>query len=233
MASPDPGIRGRAAALRLAAAAIAAAIAAAAPVAGRAEFFRLEGFDACIDHPEAPACRERLTPRDADRPAGGAASPEPAPPEPSAGVRKPEAAAAARPDTPPRAQRAKAKTAEKAAAAADHTATAAAGGGGLDAAIARVRTGKVGEKDRALLEEHAAAKNPKAVEVLAWCYLNGSGCPADPIRAYWLYGQATDLGVPNARQNQVLIFEQRMTSEQRQTVLVEENVRRREGGGQR
>jgi len=223
-AFPARGIRWWAATLRL-----AAVIAVAAPpTVGRAEFFHLEGFDACIDHPETPACRERLTPpRDPAGP-GGAASPESAAGKPDAA-----AAGAARPDAP-RGRRAKVKAAGKTAAAdraaADGDAKAdGADGGGLDAAITRVRAGKAREKDRVLLEEQAAAKNPKAVEVLAWCYLNGSGCPADPVRAYWLYGQATDLGVPNARQNQALIFEQRMTSEQRQTVLVEENVRRRQG----
>ena len=226
-AFPARGIRRWAATLRL-----AAAIAVAAPpTVGRAEFFHLEGFDACIDHPETPACRERLTPpRDPAGPVGAAS------PESAAG--KPDAAAGAgvsagRPDAP-RGRRAKVKAAGKTVAAdraaADGDAKAdGADGGGIAAAIARVRAGKAREKDRVLLEEQAAAKNPKAVEVLAWCYLNGSGCPADPVKAYWLYGQATDLGVPKARQNQGLIFEQRMTSEQRQTVLVEENVRRRQG----
>src|SRR5690348_296278 len=103
-AFPTRGIRRWAAAFRLAAAIAAAAV---PPVVGRAEFFHLEGLDACIDHPETPACRERLTPRD---PAGpvGAASPD------AAAAGKPDAAAAApadvRPDTPRR-RRAKAKTA--------------------------------------------------------------------------------------------------------------------------
>jgi TPR repeat protein len=71
-----------------------------------------------------------------------------------------------------------------------------------------------------LLEAHAEQKEPRAVEALAWCKLNGVGWPADPKEAFFLYGEAAELGVPNAKANQVAIFETRLTQQQRQDVLV-------------
>ncbi|MGH3578773.1 MAG: SEL1-like repeat protein, partial [Mycobacterium sp.] len=63
------------------------------------------------------------------------------------------------------------------------------------------------------------------VEVLGWCRLNGIGAPRDPVAAYWLYRQASGLGVPHARENQVAIYKHQLTSEQRQQVLTGENNR--------
>jgi len=64
----------------------------------------------------------------------------------------------------------------------------------------------------------------RAVEVLGWCKLGGIGTTADVVAAYWLYREAADLGVPNARKNQVAIYETRLTPEQRQQVLLKENA---------
>ena len=72
----------------------------------------------------------------------------------------------------------------------------------------------------ALLESHAEQREPRAVEALAWCNLNGIGWPADPISAFLLYGAAAELGVPKAKANQVTIFETRLTQQQRQDLLV-------------
>lgn len=95
----------------------------------------------------------------------------------------------------------------------------------LKEAIARVKKGKPTPDDISLIEHHAAAKEAAAVEVLAWCKLGGIGMPADAIAAYRLYREAADLGVANARHNQIAIYETRLSSDQRQQVLLEENER--------
>jgi TPR repeat protein len=83
-----------------------------------------------------------------------------------------------------------------------------------------MRADKLGPAERQLLEDHAQQKEPRSLEALAWCKLNGIGWPADPIAAYLLYGAAAALGVPKAKANQIAIFETRMTQQQRQDVLM-------------
>ncbi|HLI21291.1 MAG TPA: hypothetical protein VKV32_09265 [Stellaceae bacterium] len=90
----------------------------------------------------------------------------------------------------------------------------------MDSVIADIRVQRVTPADMQLLEEHAGNKEPRAVEALAWCKLYGLGAPADPLAAYFLYGEAARLGVPNAQANQVAIFETRLTQAQRQYVLM-------------
>jgi hypothetical protein len=90
----------------------------------------------------------------------------------------------------------------------------------MESVIAGIRAQKLSDADLQLLEAHAAQKEPRAVEALAWCKLNGIGGPADPIAAYLLYGEAAQLGVPNAQANQVAIFEMRLTQQQRQDLLM-------------
>ncbi|HVA12447.1 MAG TPA: hypothetical protein VNF99_04290 [Stellaceae bacterium] len=90
----------------------------------------------------------------------------------------------------------------------------------MEQVIAHIRAQKVSDSDLHLLESHAARKEPRAVEALAWCKLNGLGSPPDPMAAYFLYGEAAQLGVPNAQANQVAIFETRLTQQQRQDVLM-------------
>ena len=92
-------------------------------------------------------------------------------------------------------------------------------------AIERVKRRAATERDIALIEQHAAAKDPRAVEVLAWCTLNGIGMKPDALAAFWLYREAAGLGVANAAKNQVAIFETRLTSAERQQVLLKENAR--------
>jgi hypothetical protein len=103
------------------------------------------------------------------------------------------------------------------------SATAAAKGPSLEQAIAKVRAKTAGPAEIELLEKQALANEPRAVEVLAWCKLNGIGTPPDALAAYWLYRQAAALGVPNARRNQVAVFEHRLTSEERQQAAAREN----------
>ena len=99
----------------------------------------------------------------------------------------------------------------------------APGGPSLDQVIAKVRDKSVGPRELEVLEKQAATGDPRAVEVLAWCKLNGLGTAADVVGAYWLYRQAATLGVANARQNQIAIYETRLTPEQRQQVLMRES----------
>lgn len=95
----------------------------------------------------------------------------------------------------------------------------------LEQVIAKVRANTLGPREIEFLEKHAAANDPRAVEVLAWCKLNGVGMPADPLAAFWLYKQADGLGVPNARQNQIAIYENRLTPDERHQVLLREQSR--------
>jgi TPR repeat protein len=91
--------------------------------------------------------------------------------------------------------------------------------------IARVRQKKATVEDIRLLQSRADGKDARAIEVLAWCRLNGIGTASDAVAAYWLYREAADLGVANARKNQIAIYETRLSPEQRQQVLMRENAR--------
>lgn len=95
----------------------------------------------------------------------------------------------------------------------------------VEEVIGRIRTMKVTPADIEALEKRAAAKEARAVEALAWCRLNGLGAPEDPLEAYWLYGEAAQLGIPTAASNQSAIFETRLSQEQRQLVLMREQTK--------
>jgi hypothetical protein len=90
----------------------------------------------------------------------------------------------------------------------------------MDSVIAGIRAKKLGVAEMQFLEAHAEQKEPRAVEILAWCKLNGVGWPADPMAAFFLYGEAAQLGVASAKDNQVTVFESRLTQQQRQAVLM-------------
>ena len=87
-------------------------------------------------------------------------------------------------------------------------------------AIGHIREQRVTADDIDALTKQTAAKEPRAVEALAWCKLNGMGMASDPVEAFFLYGEAADLGIPTARSNQIAIFETRLSPEQRQLVLM-------------
>ena len=170
----------------------------AAPGAARAQLFKLQDVAECLDHPDTEICRERFN--QAPPPAAPVAvAPEPSP-EP------PPAATPAKPGAKP--------LPAKAAPASS-----------LDEILARIKAGKATGPDMDRLESFADGGESRAVEVLAWCYLSGKGRPADAMRAYWLYGRAAELKVPNARENQVVVFEEKLTTEQRNEVLLRENTR--------
>lgn len=90
-------------------------------------------------------------------------------------------------------------------------------------AIVRLKKGAATGADIRLIEARAGAKDPHAVEALAWCRLNGIGMVPDAVGAYWLYREAADLGVANARKNQIAIYETRLSSAERHQVLLREN----------
>jgi TPR repeat protein len=94
----------------------------------------------------------------------------------------------------------------------------------MEKVVANVRSKSLGPRELEFLEQHAAANEQRAVEVLAWCKLNGLGTPPDAVAAYWLYRQAAKLGVANAKRNQTAVFETRLTPEERHQVLVQEDA---------
>src|SRR5580704_16630384 len=95
----------------------------------------------------------------------------------------------------------------------------------VEEVIGRIRLQQVTQEDIGALETRAAAKEARAVEALAWCKLNGIVVTSDPVAAYFLYGDAAQLGIPTAKSNQSAIFETRLTPEQRQLVLMREQAR--------
>ena len=81
------------------------------------------------------------------------------------------------------------------------------------------------EADMRFLAARVDAKDPRAVEIMAWCKLNGIGTMPDALAAYWLYREAAGLGVANAKKNETAIFERRLSSAERQEVLTKESAR--------
>ncbi|HUK59388.1 MAG TPA: hypothetical protein VLV50_09175 [Stellaceae bacterium] len=92
-------------------------------------------------------------------------------------------------------------------------------------AIERVKKRKPTDADMHLLAARADAKDPRAVEVMAWCKLNGIGTKPNALDAFWLYHEAAGLGVATAKRNEIAIFEHRLTSAERQEVLTKESAK--------
>jgi hypothetical protein len=92
-------------------------------------------------------------------------------------------------------------------------------GDALQAVAARIQARRPSSGDLALLAQSAKAGNARAIELLAWCKLNGIGMQRDPVEAYLLYGAAASGALPSARENQILIYERDLDSAQRQQVL--------------
>lgn len=87
------------------------------------------------------------------------------------------------------------------------------------AIAADVELGHLTAADIATLQADAAADDPRATELLAWCEFTGLGMQRDPVDAYLLYGRAASAMVPHASENQTAIYETVLTQEQRQYVL--------------
>jgi hypothetical protein len=89
----------------------------------------------------------------------------------------------------------------------------------LQVVAARVQARRPSSNDLAWLTRAARDGNVRAIELLAWCKLNAIGMARDPVEAFLLYGAAGSAALPHARENQRLIFERDLDSEQRQQVL--------------
>ncbi len=89
----------------------------------------------------------------------------------------------------------------------------------LQVVAARIQARRPSRNDIAWLTQAARNGDARAIELLAWCKLNAIGMARDPVEAYLLYGAASNAALPNARDNQRLIYERDLDSNQRQQVL--------------
>jgi TPR repeat protein len=175
----------------------AATILAQLPTA-QAEFFRLDGRFQCLES-GANVCGE----------AQAIVKPRPVPPPAI-----PQPTAAPEPVVPLPVAAPAAKTAPAAQASVPERPIDP-----LQVVAARVQARRPSSNDIAWLNQAARNGDPRAIELLAWCKLNGIGMARDPVEAYLLYGAAGNAALPNARDNQRLIYERDLTSNQRQQVL--------------
>ena len=106
-----------------------------------------------------------------------------------------------------------------AAAVAAHAAVPAPPIDPLQVVAARIQVRRPSSNDIAWLGRAALNGDARAIELLAWCKLNAIGMARDPVEAYLLYGAASKAALPNARDNQRLIYERDLNSDQRQQVL--------------
>lgn len=159
------------------------------------QFYSLEGRFECLDDPQA-TCFDATS----DGPVASSAA---APAIPS---RATSALSAAKERTPLKAAAHRAETADP-----------------LREIAQRVEAGRPASADAAQLRRLADGGDRRAVELLAWCHLKGLGVARNPVEAFRLYGMAADLGVPDARRNQTIVYETVLTSEQRQQVLMAAN----------
>lgn len=167
------------------------AIAGMAPPA-RADFFTLDGRFECLDHANA-VCGDAqviVPPTVAVKPAAPVVAPPTLAAEaPTPLARRVTAPLAPRDDDP------------------------------LRAIAQRVEIGRPTSDDLGWLQQAAKVGNARAIELLAWCKLNAIGTQGDAVEAYLLYGAAATAALPNARENQTLIYENDLDPNQRQQVL--------------
>jgi hypothetical protein len=163
-----------------------------------ADLYKLDGQFQCLEQPDA-ICHD-ATPMPAQRP-----------------VVKAAPAAARSERTPPTIA-----TATIAAPVAA-PAKAEAPGDPIFAIAGRIQAGRPAAGDLPALRSYAKSGHGSAIELLAWCALNGIGTRSDPVEAYLLYGAAASADVRGARQNQSVIYARELTSRQRQKVAEVEN----------
>ncbi len=89
----------------------------------------------------------------------------------------------------------------------------------------RIQAQKLAEGDLGMLQSLARSSDGRALELLAWCALQGIGMGRDPVQAYGFYGQAAAVHVPNAKANQNWIYKSILSSDERQQILMVENSR--------
>ena len=85
---------------------------------------------------------------------------------------------------------------------------------------ARIKARQPAPGDLDTLRQHAESGDKRALELLAWCAFRGIGTYRDTLAAYRLYGAAAADAVPHARENQQIIYEQDLSPEQRQQLLL-------------
>ena len=175
---------------------VAATIFADLPMA-QAEFFSLDGRFQCLES-GAKVCGD----------AQAVVKPRPAPPP-----------VVAQPAVAPEPVSALPIAAPTPAAAPAQTPVAARPINPLQVVAARIQARRPSSNDIAWLTQAARNGDARAIELLAWCKLNAIGMARDPVQAYLLYGAAGNAALPNARDNQRLIYERDLDSNQRQQVL--------------
>jgi TPR repeat protein len=158
-----------------------------------ADFYALDGRFQCLSDARA-VCYDARTSRPAATPTAQAETPN-------------EPAAAARESAPP-----------PNPIASPTTARAPVSDPILEIA-ARIKSKRPADDDIAVLKRAAAAHDPRAIELLAWCTLRGIGTTRDATAAFLLYGEAAASAVPHARENQAAIYTQVLSSEERQRIL--------------
>ena len=72
-------------------------------------------------------------------------------------------------------------------------------------AVKSVKSGTASAEDIALISSLAAEKNPEAIELLAWMNATGTGVSQNLYNAWFLYTEADDLGVAQAKENAFVI----------------------------
>jgi hypothetical protein len=182
---------------------LATTVLCAAPSPSAADFYDLNGRFECLAVAGA-VCYD--------------ATPSPAEPPPAKEEPPAEPSAEAPPQRPDGAPPGTGKPAGKA--------TPVAAADPLREIAQRLQARKPEPNDLAALEGRAKQGDARAIEMLAWCHFAGVGVPRDPVRAYFLYGDAATAGAPTGRQNQRQLFERGFTPEQRQQVLQIENGQR-------
>ena len=174
--------------------------------AARAEFFSLDGRFQCLESGAAVCGDAQLVMKPRPAPAPRAIVQPPVAPPPME-------------EGPSEAVPVAAPAASAAPAAAPTKAVAARPIDPLQVVAARVQARRPSSNDLAWLARAAGDGNPRAIELLAWCKLNAIGMVRDPVEAYLLYGAAGNAALPHARENQRLIYERDLDSDQRQQVL--------------
>ena len=84
-------------------------------------------------------------------------------------------------------------------------------------AVNAVRNNTVTPVELEELDNRSQENDPRALELLAWMYANGSGVRQDLVRSFTLYQKCSQIGVPNSAENALLVFRS-MTPEQRESL---------------
>lgn len=179
-------------------------------IPARADFYDLSGRYECLEKPDAVCYDATPDAPPSQPPSETAAEHDMVPAEPGASQAKSDGA---RPDEP----KGKKGAVEKHAPAQP-----------VDPyrqIVRRIQARKPEGGDLSVVQARAKTGDASALDLLAWCTLEGVGVTPNPIRAYILYGEAAAAGAPQARANQEVIYGRILTQEQRQQLLDIQNGR--------